>query len=183
MATFAEIKENHSIMKKLGKNGLKILKISHLLFAIMWFGGVMALVSLQLGAAPDTREMMYMAAVAHLVVDEYFLIPGGIGILLTALVYGIFTRWGFFKHRWLAVKWTLTILLIIIGAGYMGVTIKENVLYAQRMLTEAISPDVYLANVHHVAMAGVIQLVGFVYIVAISVLKPWGKRGASQAKG
>lgn len=36
-------------MKKLGATGLKVLKICHLLFAVMWIGGVMALVCLQLG--------------------------------------------------------------------------------------------------------------------------------------
>lgn len=168
-------------MKKLGTTGLKILKISHLLFAVMWIGGVMALVSLQLGATPDTKEMMYMAAIAHLIVDEFFLIPGGVGIVITAIMYGIFTGWGFFKQRWLAVKWILTILLVIIGAGYMGVTIKENVVYAQNMLSENISPDVYRANVYHVAIAGIIQIIGFVYIVVISVIKPWKKKNVNQS--
>ena len=41
-------------MKTLGTKRLRILKISHLLFATMWIGGVMALVSLQLG---QTRSM------------------------------------------------------------------------------------------------------------------------------
>lgn len=163
-------------MKKLGATGLKILKISHLLFAVMWIGGVMALVSLQLGATPDTKEMMYMSAVAHLIVDEFFLIPGGVGIVITATIYGMFTGWGFFKQRWLTVKWILTVLLVIIGAGYMGVTIKENVVYARNMLSENICTDVYWANVHHVAIAGIIQIVGFVYIVTISVIKPWKKK-------
>lgn len=167
-------------MKKLGATGLKVLKIGHLLFAVMWIGGVMALVCLQLGVTPDTKEMMYMAAVAHLIVDEFFLIPGGVGIVFTALIYGTFTRWGFFKQRWLAVKWILTILLVIIGAGYMGVTIKENVVYAKNMLSENISADVYWNNIYHVAAAGIIQLVGFVYIVAISVIKPWKKKNANQ---
>lgn len=168
-------------MKKLDTTGLKILKISHLLFAVMWIGGVMALVSLQLGATPDTKEMMYMAAIAHLIVDEFFLIPGGIGIVITAIIYGIFTGWGFFKQRWLAVKWILTVLLVIIGAGYMGVTIKENVVYAQNMLSKNISPDVYWANVYHVAIAGIIQIICFVYIVAISVIKPWKKKNINQS--
>ena len=166
-------------MIKLGTTGLKVLKISHLLFAVMWIGGVMALVSLQLGANPNTKEMMYMAAISHLIVDEFFLIPGGVGILITAIMYGTFTGWGFFKHRWLAVKWILTVLLVIIGAGYMGVTIKENVAYAQNMLSENISPDVYWANVHHVAIAGIVQIIGFVYIVAISVIKPWKKKSTN----
>lgn len=81
-------------MKTLGTKWLRILKISHLLFATMWIGGVMALVSLQLGLTPQTKEMMYMAAQAHLIVDEYFLIPGGIGILATALLYGTLTKVG-----------------------------------------------------------------------------------------
>ena len=49
-------------MKLLNAKGLKVLKIFHLLFATMWIGGVMALVSLQLGAIPETKEMMYMGA-------------------------------------------------------------------------------------------------------------------------
>lgn len=163
-------------MKKLGTIGLKILKICHLLFAVMWIGGVMALVSLQLGATPDTKEMMYMAAVAHLIVDDFFLIPGGIGIVITAIVYGIFTGWGFFKQRWLAIKWILTVLLVIIGAGYMGVIIKENAVYAQNMLSENICTDVYWNNVYHVAIAGIVQIIGFVFIVIISVIKPWKKK-------
>lgn len=36
-------------MKNLGTTGLKVLKISHILFAIMWIGGVMALVRLAIG--------------------------------------------------------------------------------------------------------------------------------------
>ena len=81
-----------------------MLKIFHLLFATMWIGGVMALVSLQLGAIPETKEMMYMGALAHLIVDKFFLIPGGVGIVITAIVYGLFTSWGFFKHNWITVK-------------------------------------------------------------------------------
>lgn len=146
----------------------------------MWIGGVMALVSLQLGVTPDTKKTMYMAAIDHLIVDEFFLIPGGVGIVFTAIIYGVFTGWGFFKQRWLLVKWILTVLLVIIGAGYMGVTIKENVVYAKNMLTQNLSSDLYWRNVYHVAIAGIIQLVGFVYVVAISVIKPRKKKNSNQ---
>lgn len=162
-------------MKTLGTRGLRALKIGHLLFAIMWIGGVMALVSVQLGATPTTREMMYMAAECHLVIDEFFLIPGGIGIIVTALAYGWLTKWGFFKHRWLTVKWILTFILVVIGAGYMGMTIKENMAYAVELLDGNASVAKFWSNVHHVAIAGIVQLVLFVYVVFISVVKPWKK--------
>ena len=163
-------------MKTLGTKGLRILKISHLLFAIMWIGGVMALVSLQLGQTPQTKEMMYTAAQSHLIVDEYFLIPGGIGIVVTAILYGAITKWGFFKQRWITVKWILTVLLVAIGAGYMGATIKENMVYAQKVLTENADTSLFFANVRHVAIAGIVQLIAFVYIIVLSVVKPWKKR-------
>lgn len=162
-------------MEKLGKKGLRILKILHIMFAIMWIGGVMALVSLQLGVHPDGIEAMRNAAVSHLAIDEYFLIPGGIGIVVTAITYGIFTRWGFFQHRWLTVKWILTILLVIIGVGYMGVTIKENMVVAQQLLDGLGAGKTYWHNVYGVAVSGIIQIIGFIYIVSISVIKPWKK--------
>ena len=47
-------------------------------------------------------------------IDKFFLIPGGIGIVLTALVYSIFTKWEFFKVKWVGVKWVLTVVLGLI---------------------------------------------------------------------
>ena len=170
-------------MKTLGTKGLQILKISHLLFAIMWIGGVMALVSLQLGQAPQTKDMMYLAAQSHLIVDEYFLIPGGIGIIVTAVLYGSFSKWGFFKHKWLVAKWILTVLLVVLGAGYMGVTIKENMVYAQRIQADNADTSIFLANIRYVAIAGIVQLIGFAYIIVISVVKPWRKKNTSCKSG
>lgn len=164
-------------MKTIGTKGLRILKISHLLFATMWIGGVMALVSLLLRQTPQTREMMYMAAQSHLIVDEYFLIPDGIGIVVTAILYGMITKWGFFKQRWITVKWILTVMLVAIGAGYMGVVIKENMVYVQKVLIENADTSIFFANVRHVALAGIVQLITFVYVIAISVIKPWKKCG------
>lgn len=170
-------------MKTLETRGLQVLKISHLLFAIMWIGGVMALVSLQLGQPPQTKDMMYLAAQSHLIVDEYFLIPGGIGIIVTAVLYGSLSKWGFFKHRWISVKWILTALLVVLGAGYMGATIKENMVYALKILTDNADASIFLANVRNVAIAGIVQLIGFAYIIVISVVKPWKKKGKPASFG
>ncbi len=158
--------------------GLKVLKIAHLLFAVMWIGGVMALVSIMLGTQPQGVEQMYAVAKDHLVIDKFFLIPGGIGIVLTALIYSIFTKWGFFKVKWVGVKWVLTVVLVLIGKVYMGVTIEKNMDYAAMMLTESLPVEPFFANVRHVAIAGIVQLVVFLYIVVISVVKPWKKKNS-----
>ncbi len=155
--------------------GLKILKIFHLIFAIMWIGGVMALICVEMGSSPKNNEMVYMSAIDQLIIDEFFLIPGGIGIVITAIIYAIFTKWGFWKHNWLKVKWLLTIALVIIGAGYMGMLIKENVAYIEGVMPTTEYLAQYWINVRNIAIAGIIQLVGFISIVIISVFKPWKK--------
>lgn len=160
-------------MRKLGKKGTKALKVFHFLFAIMWIGGVMALVSIQLSTVPVTAEMAYMAATDQLIIDEFFLIPGGIGIVVTAVAYGVFTGFGFFRQLWLKVKWALTVLLVAIGAGYMGVIVKENVRYAEQALANGnMDFSIYWSNVYSVAVAGIIQLVFFLIIILLSVTKP-----------
>lgn len=155
--------------------GLKILKIFHLLFAIMWIGGVMALICVGMGSSPKNNEMVYMSAIDQLIIDEFFLIPGGIGIVITAIIYAIFTKWGFWKHNWLKVKWVFTIALVIIGAGYMGVLIKENVAYIEGVMPTTEYLAQYWVNVRNIAIAGIIQMIGFISIVIISVFKPWKK--------
>ena len=156
-------------------NAMKALKVFHILFGIMWIGGVMALVSIMLGVQPQSVEQMYAVAKDHLVIDKFFLIPGGIGIVLTALVYSIFTKWGFFKVKWVGVKWVLTVVLVLIGKIYMGVTIEKNMDYAAMMLTEPLPVEPFLTNVRYVAIAGIVQLVGFTAVLILSVWKPWTK--------
>ena len=73
---------------------------------------------------------MYLTAQSHLIVDGYSLIPGCIGIVVIVVLYGFFSKWGFFKHKWLVVKWILIVLLVALGAGSIGVAIKENMVYA-----------------------------------------------------
>ena len=163
-------------MKTLGANGMKTLKICHILCGIMWIGGVMALVSIMLGTHPTIPEQIYIAAHDHLIIDEWFLIPGGVGIVITSLVYSVFTKWGFSKFRWVKIKWILTIVLVVIGKAYMGVLIVRNMEYAERMLNENILTEPFFVNVHNVAIAGIVQLVGFMAILILSVTRPWNKR-------
>ncbi len=73
-------------------------------------------------------------------IDKFFLIHGGIGIVLTALIYSIFTKWGFFKVKWVGVKW---------------------------VLTEPLPVETFPANVRNVAIAGIVQLIGFAAILIL----------------
>ena len=83
----------------------------------------------------DGAGMYYMADFLE-TVDMKILIPGAIVCLITGLLYSLLTPWGFFKYRWVAVKWILTILMIAQGTFFMGPLIKENVIIGHNLMTE-----------------------------------------------
>ena len=116
------------MMKKLTTKGMKALKVVHLVCAIAWFGSAISMNLLRhLVEVEDAAGMYWMAEILE-AIDMKILVPGAVGCLLTGIVYGIFTNWGFFKHRWLTVKWVLTLFMILFGTFYMGPLVKENVL-------------------------------------------------------
>ena len=159
-------------MKKFGTTGMRILKILHLLFAVMWIGGVMALVTIQFGTTPDTEATMMMTITDQYLIDIMFLIPGGIGIVITAIIYGCFTGFGFFKQKWQIEKWIYTTILIVIGAGYMGVILKENYFSILNESTTQFDITMYQDNIRNVAICGSVQLIMFIVVLYLSVFKP-----------
>ena len=96
---------------KLKKTGLKWLKMLHLICVCCWLGGALALFAINLHQSQASSQAMLngMNLSAHLVDVWIIIIPGANGCLVTGLIYGLFTNWGFVKHRWIAVKWLLTI--------------------------------------------------------------------------
>lgn len=159
-------------MKKLSAKGLKALKVVHLVCAIAWFGSAISMNLLRhLVKVDDAAGMYWMAEILE-AIDMKILVPGAIGCLLTGIVYGIFTHWGFFKHRWLTAKWVLTLFMILFGTFYMGPLVKENVLIGKALLAGCGDAAQYEHNVTANAYAGLLQIVLLTLVTIISVYKP-----------
>lgn len=168
-------------MLTLGKKGRWRIKAFHIIFFVMWMGGVMSLVALQLLSTPTTLEGYQQAAQDQLIIDLVFIIPGGIGIVITAALYPLLTPVGKFKQFWIKWKWALTIVLVLVGAGFMGVLVKENAAYTdQALILGTFDPAIYWSNVYSVAVAGVVQIVLFLVVLHLSITKPLGKRQSAR---
>ena len=163
-------------MKKLSPQAMKIVKMFHICFALCWV--VAALILLSLLVIPHSRsgDELYMQSRIVQIVDDYFIIPGALGSLITGLIYGIGTHWGFFKHTWITVKWILTILQILFGTFVLGPYVNNNVILADQLRDAALTDSVFLGNVQTTLIGGGIQLALLVFMVVISVQKPWRKR-------
>lgn len=96
--------------RKLKPQGVKILKMLHIIFAFSWVIGGLALCLLVFITQPQSGDELYMRSRILQIIDDYFIIYGAMGAFVTGLVYSIWTNWGFFKHPWIVVKWIMIIL-------------------------------------------------------------------------
>ncbi|MDR0882717.1 MAG: hypothetical protein LBP55_09295 [Candidatus Adiutrix sp.] len=168
-------------MKKFGVSGQRILKIFHLIMASLWVGGAVALnaMTLALGPGQSGAELLGYD-LARKFVDDLIIIPGAMGCLVSGLLISWLTPWGFFKHRWVLVKWILTVGCILFGTFILGPMINDQPPITTELGLQALSDPAYLTNRSNNLLWGGLQVLVIFFMVAISVLKPWkGKRGSA----
>ena len=73
-------------MKTLGTKGLKLLKVLHLLCNFMWIGGGFSMMLLLLCTHPQESHELYMKSVALKTIDDWLIISGASGCVVTGLV-------------------------------------------------------------------------------------------------
>lgn len=164
-------------MKKFSAQGQKILKIIHLILAGMWVGGSLGLTLMIAGLGPaQSGGELYGYDLACKFVDDYLIIPGAMGCLLSGFLISFFTPWGFFKHRWVAVKWILTALCILFGSFYLGSMVNGRPPISELMGLDALNEPLYAASRRHNFYGGLFQLAAIILMIVISTFKPWRKK-------
>lgn len=165
-------------MKNLNATGMKILKTIHLIFAIMWMGGAFSMMLLLFTTAPMVNHEMYMRSLALKMIDDYLIIIGANGIIISGILYGIFTKWGFFKHRWITAKWIITIFMMLSGTFAMGPYVNANVYEIDSITEYAAKATEFNQNIAQIIPWGILQTVLLVLVIIISVFKPWKKKSS-----
>jgi hypothetical protein len=161
--------------KKLKPQAVKILKILHILFCFSWTIGAVALCLLLFITNPETGDELYMRSRVLQIIDDYCIIAGAMGALATGLIYSIWTNWGFFKHPWVIVKWVLIVVQITLGIVVLGPCVNNNDIIADQLRDAALTDPVFLDNLRTTQVWGSIQTLFLLFVVVISVLKPWKK--------
>lgn len=153
----------------LGKNGKRALDLVHLLAAGIWLGGFVILLAMATsaseftsGSTPEattglaaesaTGHAAYGISLVHSL--TVFCIPA---LMITAVLYGAFTKWGFFKQRWLVAKWVLGVATVAASALASSAALRSTA-------TGGASPE-------SIALLAVV-VAGIVALFAISVFKP-----------
>ncbi|NTW03537.1 MAG: hypothetical protein HGA19_20060 [Oscillochloris sp.] len=160
-------------MKKLGANGRAWLKGFHILFTAAWVGAAVCMILLHFSYRPGTGSETHTVLAALKRIDDWVIIPSAIGSLLTGLLISWLTPWGFFKWRWVTVKWIGTIAVMLFGTFCLGPWLNGMEAMAAANPQSALQDPTFLSNRQLMSYAVGPQLFLLLFMVFISVLKPW----------
>jgi len=98
-------------MIRLKQKGMKWLRLFHMLTASIWFGGVVCIAGLTYISFFKLTEAEFLT-VAPWIPGLYqrIVLPFALLTLVQGFLYGLFTNWGFAKHKWILCKWILAAL-------------------------------------------------------------------------
>ena len=163
-------------MKKFSAKGQKWLKCFHLFFVCLWVAGVVA-IALMIYIMKATNGMeLYGIDISKKFIDDFIIIPGAIGTFLTGVLYAIFTKWGWFKHTWITVKWAITLFGMVFGTFWLGPWLNAMPPISMMKGLAALSDTTYMQNQQMLSVWTPLTLVLVLFALFISVLKPWRKK-------
>lgn len=157
---------------KLNSKDIKILKVLHLLFVMIWIVGILGMWVLSL-LTPDSGDELFMLLTGILWIDHTLTIPGAICTVITGIVYGGCTNWGFFKYRWITVKWIVSIIVILVGTFWFHPSSLHVLEIIEGGREAALESTEVLSTMSQTKSLSWIQAIALVILVAISVFKPW----------
>lgn len=170
-------------MKKLDVKAKNWLLSFHVAFGGIWLGTALCIVAIAIikRNLPD-KDALYGINLMLKFMDDWVIIPSAMLSLLTGGLLCWLTIWGFTKHYWVIVKWVATMTLIATGTIWLGPWLNRMAAISQAQRLQALQNPAYLFAQQGVIIGGLLQTTCLLIIVAISVLKPWGRRFAKQSK-
>lgn len=170
-------------MPKLNITQKNWLLSAHIGFAALWTGAVMSMFLLSLrNTNSSNSEVLYALNGAVNLLDDWIVIPAAIGSVVTATFLCWGTNYGFTKFYWVITKWILTTGLIIFGTFWLFPWGNGAAALSEQEGLQALSNPVYTFDARGVLLGTAIQVGFLLVIIAISVLKPWGRRPTKAKK-
>lgn len=99
----------------------------------------------------------------------------GFGVIVTGLLFSLFTKWGFFDFYWVTVKWVSLLLLFFVITFYLAPVINGMAAISDVERIEALANPAYQQYKNESTIFAVSLLMILGAVIVISVFKPWGQ--------
>jgi len=153
-----------------------------MLLIVLFLGGILSSFALILRLNLSSFDDVYMSYKVFNIISDNVVKIGAQGTILLGAVYGFFTKWGFIKHKWLAIKW-----LLFIAQTFIGILVVDKLMVSNLALLEtekalALSNPVFIHD-HYLRFYVVIAQIGLtLFALILSVLKPGRSRIVPEVK-
>lgn len=155
----------------------------HIATGSVWLGSALASVALAfLATGLAQAEAVYGVNVSRNVLGEYVIVPAAVLVVITGALLCGFTHWGFFKHYWLIAKELTTLALIAVGSVWLGPLAQQITELSRPEHVSTLQSSAYMSLQDTVMLGGVLQTLALLAIVAMSTVKPWGRRSTKNPK-
>jgi len=161
--------------------GKKILLSIHILLIAMWIGTLFATM-LVLLLKHNTFNVVQFGSVdkAIFLLFDSIIINISIAVAISGLVFSLFTTWGFFRFYWVITKWITIIVLAIIIMFWASPAVNGMAALSDSLSIKVLTHPDYIDSEHQYILFAVVQLILLIFIIFISVIKPWGQRKAKK---
>lgn len=161
----------------LGAKGIKAARAVHLICACLWGGGAAAMLLVNLAVHPATGDELFARDLCMGVIDDFVIVPGALGCVLTGFVFGMWTKTGFVRQRWVVLKWVLTLSVITFGGLFVVPWLHRVAELSGELRMAALADPEYLRG----RFIGLCAAMGYVALLAalvtLSVYRPRLSRG------
>jgi hypothetical protein len=162
-------------MRKLGIIGKRCIESSHLILSVIWLGGGICITILPFAWKPSGNGDLYAVDHAIALLDNWVVVPSAFGSLLAGLLWSWLTKWGFFKYRWVTLKWIGTVALMVYAPLFQNQWSAgmESISRAEGLA--ALQNPVYLQDRFLYTASGIGIVTALAALSIISTFKPWLK--------
>jgi hypothetical protein len=164
-------------MKKpvLSLSGRQTLKSVHLIVSVIWLGAAISMNVLRWAWVPVADTDLYAVDQSIALIDSWVIVPAAWLSLLTGFFESWLTTWGFFKYRWVIVKWIGTLVMMIYAPLFLSQWDRNIVAISKAQGLLALQNPVYLNDRFLYTLSGVTFIATLILLSLISSLKPWTK--------
>ncbi|MFE5815283.1 DUF2269 domain-containing protein [Streptomyces sp. NPDC056479] len=158
--------------RKLSRPARRAALVVHVVASASWVGLTLGLLALGITAAGTGSAVTVEASVrAMKLFADWLLLPVAFLTLVSGVVLSLGTQWGLARHRWVYVKFWMTLATATATVFALRPGVNSAV--------AAVAAGGPLPDAGDVLFGPIVSLSAYVFMTVISILKPWGltKRG------
>jgi len=150
-----------------------LLKTLHTFASCAWVGGVSAvLIILNNDRRTINGDELFALHSAITTIDDMLIGPGAGVSFLSGVLLCMTSKWGFFRHCWVVVKWIGTIAAIYVGVAYLNPWMRELAHFSDIFRDNVAQNIDYLQLFHKGMVAVTLQIAALFLLVIVSIFKP-----------